>query len=98
MEREPVDAVLGLDVDRFTVGVGEHALDRRGDHAVAVGIAKDHHASANYGIADEEAVVDTAYAYGGTFPAVVADLARRDVGHRCSIGILSRSTRQFYAR
>src|SRR4051812_48109922 len=98
MEREPVDAVLGLDIDRLPLGIGEHALDPRGDHGMTVGVAENDHAPSNYRVADEESVVDATDAYGGALPPVIAYLARGDVSHLGSIGILSRSTLQFYAR
>src|SRR5690348_5169042 len=81
MEREAVDAVLGFDVDRFAVGIGQHAAHGRRDHAMAVRVTEDDHAAADHRIGHEEAVVDAADTDSRALPAMISDLTRGDVGH-----------------
>ncbi len=81
MKSEAIDAVFGFDVDRFAVRVGQDAPYRSRHHAMAIGIAKNHHAAADTGIADEQALIHPTKASRGAMPSMIAYFARRDVDH-----------------
>src|SRR5690606_8753439 len=79
---EPVDAVLGLDVELVRVGLGQDPLHRGGDHPVPMRIPEDHHAATDDGVADEVPGVQPADADRAPLAAMVADLARSNADHR----------------
>src|SRR5262249_9029147 len=85
------DAVFGLDVDGLSVGIGEDAAHRRGDHAVAVGVTENHHAAAHHRKADEVPVVNPPPAHGRTIFPVIANLACGYTRH-CALFIINHFT------
>ena len=85
MKGQAIDAVFRFDVHRVAVRVGENAAHRRGDHAVAVWISEDNHASSDGGVASQQAMIDAAWSGARLVSGVTTlftDFARRDIYHR----------------
>src|SRR6185312_860337 len=83
-EGQQVDRVLGLDVNLIAARVAQDAAHRRRHHAVAVGIAENHHAAADAGIADQVARIGPSQPERRPLPAVIPDFSGGDTDHERS--------------
>jgi len=75
------ERTLLLMADQIAARVAENAPHWRRHHAVAVGIAEDHHATADARIADEVARISSPHAERGPLAAVIANLSGGYTNH-----------------